>query len=134
MPDVALRLESEQLREELSRLGIRFIYRRTKRSSCFEIDMTPDHVLRIEPVDRGVNQYAEWFSWHTEERDGQPLVKASIRCYASIRSGQSRNEVGYALTIHSETIVDLIQCAIYSYKLFSGTEISPKSSNRKNNR
>ena len=55
LPDVALRMETECIRQDLSNLGIIFIYRRSPRSAAFDIQMAPNHIMRIEPVDRSQN-------------------------------------------------------------------------------
>jgi len=132
LPDVSLKLESEQLRNDLQKLGIRFIYRRTRKSACFEIDMTPHHTLRITPVDRGIDQFAEWFSWYQENRDGKETLVTSIRCYATIKNNLDLTTPVYAFTIHMDSLFDVIQCAIFNYKHFSGTEISPITTSKRN--
>jgi hypothetical protein len=132
LPDVSLRLESEQIKDDLQKLGIRFIGRRTKKSACFEIDMSPHHTLRITPVDRGIDQFAEWFSWYQETKEGREVVTTSIRCYATIKNNLDLKAPIYALTIHNDSMFDIIQCAIFNYKLFSGVEISPITTNKRN--
>jgi hypothetical protein len=132
LPDVSLKLESEQIRNDLHKLGIRFIYRRTRKSACFEIDMAPHHTLRITPVDRGIDQFAEWFSWYQETKDGKESLVTSIRCYATIKNNLDVTTPVYALTIHSDSLFDVIQCAIFNFKHFHGTEISPITTNKRN--
>ena len=132
LPDLALRLETEQLKHELTRLGIRFIHRSSRRSAAFELFMYPHHIMRIEPVDRGVGQFSEWFSWHVDHQAEQRTVTSSMRCYVSIRSNRQTKTADYALTIHYDTIVDVIQCAIQNYKHYSGTEITPITSTKRN--
>lgn len=132
LPDLALRLETEQLRHELTQLGIRFIYKRSLRSAAFELLMSPNHIMRIEPIDRGCQKYSEWFSWHIENKEDTRTFLSSLRCYVSIKSDWQAKEADYALTIHYDTIFDVIQCAIHNYKLFSGTEITPITSTKRN--
>ena len=133
LPDVALKLESEQLRSDMHKLGIRFATRRSRKTTCFEIDMFPHHTLRIAPVDRGVDQYSEWFSWYQETKDGKEVLTTSIRCYVTIKNNFEIDTHVYALTIHNDSMYDIIQCAIFHYKNFSGVEITPVTTNKRKN-
>lgn len=127
LPDVALRMETETLRQDLSNLGIIFVYRKTPKSAAFEIHMSPNHIMRIEPTDRAKNSISEWFTWHHETDGDQMKITTSMRCFVSIKKIDGTDEDNYSLTIHENSIESVMRCAIYNYKHVRGVDLAPLS-------
>ena len=136
LPDVALRMETEILRQELSNLDILFIYRKTPKSAAFEIQMSPHHIMRIEPTDRANKSVSEWFTWHHEGDGDQVRITTSMRCFVTIKKIDGTDDDNYALTIHENCMESVIRCAIYNYKHVRGVDLSPttRSLHRKRNK
>jgi hypothetical protein len=127
LPDVALRMETESIRQDLSNLGIVFIYRRTPKSAAFEIQMSPNHIMRIEPTDRANNSVSEWFTWHHQNHGDQMRITTSMRCFVSIKKINGSDEDNYSLTIHENSIEAVMRCAIHNYKHSRGVDLNPTS-------
>ena len=127
LPDVALRMETDCIRQELSNLGVLFIHRKTSKSAAFEIQMLPNHIMRIEPTDRANNSVSEWFTWHYEKTGNQLRITTSMRCFVSIKRVDGADDDKYSLTIHENTIESVMRCAIYNYKHARGVDLSPVS-------
>lgn len=125
LPDVALRMETDTLRQDLANLGIVYVYRKTPKSAAFEIQMSPHHIMRIEPTDRANKAVSEWFTWHHDCDGDQVRVTTSMRCFVTIKKIDGADEDNYALTIHENSIEDVIRCAIYNYKHVRGVDLSP---------
>ena len=126
LPDVALRMETECIRQDLSNLGIIFIYRRSPKSAAFDIQMSPNHIMRIEPVDRSQN-FSEWFTFHHDNHGDQMRITTSMRCFVSIKKINGTDEDNYSLTIHENSIEAVMRCAIYNYKHSRGVDLNPIS-------
>ena len=127
LPDVALRMETECIRQDLSNLGIVFIYRRTPKSAAFEIQMSLNHIMRIEPVDRANQDFSEWLSWHHENCGDQLRITTSMRCFVSIKNIDGSVADNYSLTIHENSIESVMRCAIHNYKHSRGVDLNPIS-------
>ncbi len=127
LPDVALRMETDCIRQELSNLGVLFIHRKTPKSAAFEIQMSPNHIMRIEPTDRANNSVSEWFTWHHDNNGDQLRITTSMRCFVSIKKVDGSDEDKYSLTIHENSIESVMRCAIHNYKHARGVDLSPVS-------
>ena len=136
LPDVALRMETECIRQDLSNLGVLFVHRKTPKSAAFEIQMSPNHIMRIEPTDRANHAISEWFTFHHENHGDQMRITTSMRCFVSIKKIDGSDDDNYSLTIHENTIESVMRCAIYNYKHVRGVDLNPisRSTSRKKNK
>lgn len=127
LPDVALRMETEILRQELIDLDVVFIYRKSAKSAAFEIQMGHDYIMRIEPTDRANQSISEWFTWHHEHQGDQLRITTSMRCFVTIKKIDGTKNDHYSLTIHENSMESVMRCAIYNFKQMRGIDIAPMS-------
>ena len=134
-PELALQLDTEYIVENLDRLGLKHQHRYSKKSVFIEIEMQPNHKLRIAPVDIGANGYSEWltWSWIYEGESEISVLKASIRAHLEIVEMKSSTESKkISFTSHQENIEQIIVSAITGVRQISGLRIRPTVIKQKN--
>lgn len=126
-PEVALKLETEQLRHELQSLGLIYSIRRNNKSAAFEIALRPNHSLRIQPTDRSQKNTSEWLSWHHNCNSESPIPDYSIRAAVTVIDLSDNGRAPYTITVHENGIEQVIRCVIANYKFSTGIDITPKT-------
>lgn len=126
-PDVALKLETEQLRSELKQLGLVFTQRITSRSAYFELELNPGHLLRVQPTDRTHGDVSEWMTWHENPNPDSTTPIYSLRAVATITNKSNPVQRPYTMTIHEDGLEQVIRCVIANYKFSTGIDLSPKT-------
>ena len=126
-PDVALKLETEQLRNELKQLGLVFSQRFTSRSAYFEVELKPDHLLRLQPTDRTHGHVSEWMTWHENPNPDSQIPIYSLRVVATVTNRSNTFQTPYTMTIHDDGLEQVMRCVIANYKISTGIDITPKT-------
>ncbi len=126
-PEIALNLETEQLRHELQSLGLIYSIRRNNKSAAFEIALKPSHLLRIQPTDRSQRNTSEWLSWHQNCNSETPILDYSIRAAVTVTDLSDDGRAPYTITIHEDGIEQIIRCVIANYKFSTGIDITPRT-------
>ena len=126
-PEVALKLETEQLRHELQSLGLIYSLRRNGKSAAFIIALKPNHSLRIQPTDRSQKNTSEWLSWHHNCNSESPIPDYSIRAAVTVIDLSANGRAPYTITVHENGIEQVIRCVIANYKFSTGIDITPKT-------
>lgn len=126
-PDVALKLETEQLRNELRRLGLIFTQRTTSRSAYFEVELKPNHVLRLQPSDRTHGNFTEWMTWHENPNCEIHTPIYSLRVIATVSDRINKFSKPYTMTIHDDGLEQVIRVVMANYKFSTGIDLTPKT-------
>lgn len=63
-PELALKLETSQIKFEADVLEIQYRVKRTRKCVTIEITMTEKYIMRITPIRRGAGGFAEWGIYH----------------------------------------------------------------------
>jgi hypothetical protein len=128
-PDVAMVLDTDYIMNDLKKLGIQHIRRIRRKSVSFEIAMHPHHIMRITPVDKGADGFAEWMTWYWQQPDCEesaPSLSYSIRAFVEIVDLEKKDSLGnISFTIHNDDIESLIKNAITGMKHMTGVRIKP---------
>ena len=134
-PDVAMALDTDYIMNDLKKLGIQHIRRVRRKSVTFEIPMFPHYIMRITPVDKGAEGFAEWMTWYWQRPDDDesaPQLSYSIRAHVEIVDAEQKDSLGnISFTIHNDDIESLIKNAIVGMKHMSGVRIKPVVIRRK---
>ena len=136
-PELALRLETEYLINDLQQLGIKHTYRIRRKSVTIEVSMHPQHLLRITPTDKGSDGFSEWMTWHwshVEDYEKPPQLNYSVRAHVEVFDLHNGNlDYNASFTIHEDDIEGLIRIAIKAMHQITGIRIKPvvKSRNSK---
>ena len=89
-PAEARALEDILIADWLESLGLVTAKVTKSKSSLFRIKLIENYELQISPVDKGINGYAEWFSWqtpshvHAGEASASQLPESSIRAHIQL--------------------------------------------------
>lgn len=114
-PDLALVLEDLDIQLKLDSLGITYRHRSLKKSTYFIVPLTSGFSLKISPIDKGSDSFAEWYTWHPhhESEDSEYELRSSIRAYCEfMQSTENKFEVVAAFTHHDQDVETLIRHAI----------------------
>ena len=91
--------------------------------------------MRITPVDKGAEGFAEWMTWYWQRPDDEesaPQLSYSIRAHVEIVDAEQKDSLGnVSFTIHNDDIESLIKNAIVGMKHMSGVRIKPVVIRRK---
>ena len=128
-PELALALETDYLADCLDRLGIQYIRRSRRKTAIFEVAMHPNHLLRIGPVDKGADGYAEWMTRFWKQPDSEeaaPSLDCSIRAYVEfIDLNDEEDAKPIAFTSHCDDMPDLLRNAIGGMRHLTGKRLKP---------
>ena len=64
LPDVAIKMETSVLKQQLIDLGVKFSIKSFVKKFRIIIPTEDNFTIYIEPVDKGFDDFSEWFSWH----------------------------------------------------------------------
>jgi len=129
-PDVALHLETKSLimkvREDLC-LCINASW--GKKNSRIRIPLNGDYILQIEPVDRGYDGYAEWFTYNqdVDPDTGASIITQSIRTCVTLLKGERPNQVAVvSFTTHCPDIEETIRSSMRIIFSHIGQRLTPQ--------
>ncbi|CAN2188962.1 hypothetical protein MCERE155_00470 [Candidatus Nanopelagicaceae bacterium] len=137
-PAEARALEDILISDWLHKLGLMATKVTKSKSSLFRIQLVDNYELQIAPVDKGVNGYAEWFSWHMPshvhagEARSEQLPESSIRAHVQLMySDETGRSQIYSFTHHHQNVESLIRTALHSIHHDLGLKLKPQLRKRK---
>lgn len=137
-PAEARALEDILISDWLQHLGLVATKVAKSKSSVFRIKLVDNYELQISPVDKGVNGYGEWFSWHTPshvhagEVTGEQLPESSIRAHVQLMySDETGRSQIFSFTHHHQNVESLIRTALHSIHHDLGLKLKPQLRRRK---
>lgn len=137
-PAEARALEDILIADWLEGLGLVTAKVTKSKSSLFRIKLIENYELQISPVDKGINGYAEWFSWHTPshvhagEAGASQLPESSIRAHIQLMycDETGRSQI-YSFTHHHQNVESLIRTALQGIHHDLGLKLKPQLRKRK---
>lgn len=137
-PAEARALEDILIADWLEGLGLVTTKVTKSKSSLFRIKLIENYELQISPVDKGINGYAEWFSWHTPshvhagEASTSQLPESSIRAHIQLMycDETGRSQI-YSFTHHHQNVESLIRTALQGIHHDLGLKLKPQLRKRK---
>jgi hypothetical protein len=137
-PAEARALEDILIADWLEGLGLVTAKVTKSKSSLFRIKLIENYELQISPVDKGINGYAEWFSWHTPshvhagEASARQLPESSIRAHIQLMySDETGRSQIYSFTHHHQNVESLIRTALQGIHHDLGLKLKPQLRKRK---
>ena len=137
-PAEARALEDILIADWLEGLGLVTTKVTKSKSSLFRIKLIENYELQISPVDKGINGYAEWFSWHAPshvhagEASASQLPESSIRAHIQLMycDETGRSQI-YSFTHHHQNVESLIRTALQGIHHDLGVKLKPQLRKRK---
>ena len=137
-PAEARALEDILIADWLEGLGLVTAKVTKSKSSLFRIKLIENYELQISPVDKGINGYAEWFSWHAPshvhagEASASQLPESSIRAHIQLMycDETGRSQI-YSFTHHHQNVESLIRTALQGIHHDLGVKLKPQLRKRK---
>jgi len=140
LADVALRMETVVHQHELKGLGIKYSTRWSSKSVTIMIPASPNHEIKISPIDRGNKGISEWNTYttpmHERSQDSefeQKFPEYSIRAYIEVIDLVNPTGEGtISFTMTGKNMEQLLRGIVGFYKHVKNFEIDPQIKGGKN--
>lgn len=129
-PELALRLETEQLVAEAESLSLRFRVRRSAKNVAMEIAMSDNLIMRISPIRKGARGFAEWGIYLKNPfKPGQ--VEFLIHAHIEIFEQSDQKPLEFeSFTTSGKSLEGILNQGIQIFHTLTGSTISIKNRNR----
>jgi len=125
LPDVALKMETQVILHEANSLGIKAKVNRSIKTPHILIPLTFQHSMSITPVDRGIQGFAEWFTFMPNSTSLNEYPEFTSRVYVQVFDDLIENKLVESFTIQAPNLETIIRASLSIFYSNTGKQLAP---------
>ena len=125
LPDVALKMETQVILHEANSLGIKAKVNRSIKTPLIKIPLTFQHSMSITPVDKGIQGFAEWFTFMPNSTSLTEYPEFTSRVYVQVFDDLIENKLIESFTIQAPNLETILRASLSIFHSITGKKLSP---------